>query len=287
MTRNSYLDNAKAILICLVVVGHAIELWPLSGGLNAVYLLIYTFHMPLFVFIAGYFSDASSFGPKRKAKLLFLLRVYVLSQLLYSLLYYILRNDAIFSWKTLVYPCWTLWFLLSLLCWNLVLPYAVRLRFVLPGSILLALAIGYSDQIGIAFSLSRTIAFFPCFLAGFLARRAAYTFPVSPWHRWLAVAVLIAVFWFVAAADIDRGWLYSNQGYARLGQPEWYAGVFRLGTMLLQGVASVAVLVLIPSGRLFYTALGAYTLPIYVLHPSLLILLRVLVEVLGVAGKAK
>ena len=57
-TRDSYFDNLKTILIFLVVLGHFTNLnnsVPLMGAINNV---IYSFHMPIFIFISGYFSKS-------------------------------------------------------------------------------------------------------------------------------------------------------------------------------------------------------------------------------------
>ena len=54
--RDYYFDNLKAVLIFLVVLGHF--LLPIYDDAFLVVLkrLIYVFHMPLFVFVSGYFS---------------------------------------------------------------------------------------------------------------------------------------------------------------------------------------------------------------------------------------
>lgn len=59
--RLSYLDIAKGIGIILVVLGHCIPDASMPGGpsdkfLSIMFKLIYSFHMPLFFFIAGIFS---------------------------------------------------------------------------------------------------------------------------------------------------------------------------------------------------------------------------------------
>ena len=47
-------DNIKALLICLVVTGHCIEVSAVHHSLTrAVNYWIYSFHMPLFFFLAG------------------------------------------------------------------------------------------------------------------------------------------------------------------------------------------------------------------------------------------
>ena len=50
------MDNIKAMLIILVVVGHLLELFLKSGNVKTIYKIIYSFHMPLFIFISGYFA---------------------------------------------------------------------------------------------------------------------------------------------------------------------------------------------------------------------------------------
>ena len=55
--REQYWDAVKALLIILVVVGHAIQF--LEGGdfwSNPVFKGIYMFHMPLFIMVSGYFG---------------------------------------------------------------------------------------------------------------------------------------------------------------------------------------------------------------------------------------
>ena len=56
-TRDPFFDNAKFVLITLVVIGHAYtSLRHHSEFVKTAYLLIYSFHMPLFILISGYFT---------------------------------------------------------------------------------------------------------------------------------------------------------------------------------------------------------------------------------------
>lgn len=54
-SRSPYWDTLKGLLILLVILGHCGT--ALSDGLLSV---IYSFHMPLFVFISGYFSKKTA-----------------------------------------------------------------------------------------------------------------------------------------------------------------------------------------------------------------------------------
>ena len=51
--RLHYIDNLKGVLILLVVLGHCIQCTDLDFDHNAVFMYIYSFHMPLFFAISG------------------------------------------------------------------------------------------------------------------------------------------------------------------------------------------------------------------------------------------
>src|SRR5699024_6100572 len=67
--RDPYLDNARSILITLVVIGHVVESIG-SYWAGALYTWIYAFHMPAFVAITGYFSRSFRNEPRQLARLL-------------------------------------------------------------------------------------------------------------------------------------------------------------------------------------------------------------------------
>ena len=72
--RDYFFDNARAILIFLVVLGHLLQPYTSEDKfLQALYLLIYSFHMPTFLFISGYFAknlDKPNYLEKIAKKLL-------------------------------------------------------------------------------------------------------------------------------------------------------------------------------------------------------------------------
>lgn len=55
--RISYIDQLKGITIFLVVLGHLIE--HNAGRNNFLWTFIYSFHMPLFMFISGYLANVT------------------------------------------------------------------------------------------------------------------------------------------------------------------------------------------------------------------------------------
>lgn len=164
MGRTAYFDNAKLILIFLVVFGHMIQ--PFrdgSDGINTLYMWIYTFHMPAFIFLAGFF--AKGLGSKKYMMNLAqkLLLPYLIFQGLYSGYYFFLGHD---NWQTGVfYPHWALWFLFSLFSWHVLLYFFKKMPPLLGMAVAvgIGLIVGYFGEISQAFSLSGTFVFFPFF----------------------------------------------------------------------------------------------------------------------------
>src|SRR5947208_3298483 len=69
--RDAFFDNAKYLAILLVAMGHSWE--PLTDGsrtAEALYEIVYTFHMPAFIVISGYFSRNFDFRPDRVRRLI-------------------------------------------------------------------------------------------------------------------------------------------------------------------------------------------------------------------------
>ena len=55
--RNYQMDNLKCLLIFSVVFGHMLELFMgKNSPERVIYLVIYSFHMPLFAFVSGVFA---------------------------------------------------------------------------------------------------------------------------------------------------------------------------------------------------------------------------------------
>ena len=69
-------DNLKFILITLVVGGHfADTLIDYSKIYSSIFLFIYAFHMPLFIFISGYFHSEKNIT--KKNNILYITRIFI------------------------------------------------------------------------------------------------------------------------------------------------------------------------------------------------------------------
>src|SRR3954453_4695933 len=55
-SRDPFFDNAKLLLVTLVVVGHAWTLMPDAPASFPAYAFLYSWHVPAFVIVTGYLS---------------------------------------------------------------------------------------------------------------------------------------------------------------------------------------------------------------------------------------
>ncbi len=68
-SRDPFFDNAKMLLVTLVVVGHSWTLLPDVSTSSPVYVFLYTFHVPAFVLVTGYLSRSFTFTRANLRKL--------------------------------------------------------------------------------------------------------------------------------------------------------------------------------------------------------------------------
>jgi fucose 4-O-acetylase-like acetyltransferase len=278
-------DNARFGCIVLVVMGHGIQRQTLdSDTALTLYLFVYAFHMPAFAIISGYFSKASPPGTRQMRRILsdFVLP-YVIFEAIWSLVQFLVEGRPVFNPTE---PSWTLWFLLALAIFRLVLPYLVLLRWPLLWAVLLSVGVGYLANVDSTFSLSRAIGILPFFVLGWQLRQ----WNVIDYWRDLGAAVwgwrvlAAAVFggWLaVVALNVQdfrafdlRHWFFYDYSYLDLGEPVWWAGLLRLGLIVLAVVLSAAFFTLIPRRETFFSAFGQATMYVYLLHSFVLYPLR-------------
>jgi len=265
--RDPWLDNVKVVATFLVVIGHGLALNSSKDGLAlAGFNFLYFFHMPLFVIVSGWLTKKSTLGLEGLLRSAAQLLVpYVIFQFVYAGVFALAGSD--YALRT-VFPGFGLWYLLSLFCWRLLLPWFTTSRYAMPVAIAVALLAGYTDEIGKAFSFSRTLVLFPAFLLGALYSDQLEVFLRRRRLRAWAVAVVVgaAVVAVITRSDIDRDWLYGHVGYAASDSPQWWAGAWRAVEIFGGLIVALAVASLIPLREFWFTKYGRYTLYGYLLH---------------------
>ncbi len=264
--RSRSLDAGRFMLLVLVVVGHTFEqLRP--GGADLAVRFIYLFHMPAFAFISGMVSVPVLDGRRAWRLLCSVVAVYLVHQGLMQGLDALLFGHA---WQFRLHvPYWLLWYLMSLLWWRLLLPFVMAVRAPLVFALALALIAGAVPGIGYEWSLSRTFAFLPFFVAGHVwTARKGTQLPTLP--VWATTASLAAL---LCAAYATRGfamqWYYNGVGYAGMHLGVGAGMGYRLVYLVLAAVGVAGFLSLCGRlrGRVF--ALGAASMAPYLMHAYL------------------
>ena len=275
-------DNARWIAITLMVIGHAIlKLISESDVSYAVYLFIYAFHVPLFVGVSGYFAKSGAPGTRQLQRLLTdIVFPYLIFETIWTVVRWMLGHRFWLDYST---ASWTLWFLIALTLWRLTLPYLVLLRYPLLISVIISVGAGYLPAIDSTFALSRTLGLLPFFVFGWHLRQWQIT------GRWLTLRSAVVWRWRAGAlalfgglllvifANIEtlralkiRRFVLYDSAYSTFGYDQIWAGGIRLLLIGLACALIVAFLVLTPRRQTWFTALGAATMYIYLLHSFLL-----------------
>lgn len=279
--RTLFWDNARFAAIVLVVFGHAIQrLTYDSDAAEALYLLVYAFHMPLFALVAGYFSSSAEPTRDRMARLFTdLIAPYLIFETLWTITQFLVTGRTNLDPAQ---PSWTLWFLLALALFRLVLPYLALLRAPVVWALAISVVAGYLPSIDSTFSVSRFLGLLPFFTLGWWLRehdvvaRAGLLAARPVWLRLVAGGVLVAAgvlaFAFVDTwRDVRLGtWFFFVDAYADLDAPQWWAGGVRLTIIALALILMAAFLLLVPRGETRWTHLGRSTMYVYLLHTFVL-----------------
>lgn len=263
-------DNAKFLLILLVVIGHFVDLYTKnSASAKSLFLFIYLFHMPAFIFLAGLFGKRTV-REKRYDKILGYFVLFAVMKIFIYMTRILLGQSPSFK---ILSESGVPWFIFAIAIFYLI---TIGLRdykpqYVLTVSICLACFVGYDNAIGDFLCLSRVIVFYPFFYLGYsltadeiliLAKRVEV--------RMLSI-IFLCVLATLSIVYIDQlYWLRplftGRNPFEKLLYFSEYGCFLRLGWYLASGLTVLAFLAVVPERRTFFTALGSRTIQVYALH---------------------
>ncbi len=270
-TRFYRFDNIRFILIVCVVFGHFLEMIPGNMSLY-LYRIIYSFHMPAFIFISGYFAKYN-----RKKILFTFLYTYLLFQTIYQLFErFVLNPQQPFRFQ-FTYPYWLLWYLVVIIFYYLLIPIFddrrsyIRIIFI-AGSILLSILAGFDWTIQYYLSLSKFITFLPYFLAGYYVRRSAriQQFLNNGWpFYWCKILLMLGIvciscLYLWKNTMIIPAILHGSNNY----QLEGYEPMIKF-ILLIIGASWIILFLFLPfldKKIPFLTSMGQNTFPVFLLH---------------------
>lgn len=277
----AYVRNLFALLGVLAVSGHFIDQclsdsWVAKG----LYIFIFSFHMPLLIFLIGaiFKGHEDDRGTVRRLALSSL-GLYVLMKAAVSIVGFFLDGKWLFSPLS---ESGAPWIFFSAAIYLLL---ACRLRRVdkrvlLGLSIILALLCGYTGAIGDFLVLSRTIVFLPFFILGWMCGIDLTEQTTNKkWLRLLGMAALVLALFvtvrFASYSYSSRPLFTGGSAYAALGVRASFGPLYRLLSYSISAVLAVSVLAVTPRksfGR-FFDNLGAKFVQIYFWHPPVLYIL--------------
>ncbi|MET8685612.1 acyltransferase family protein [Streptomyces sp. NPDC004732] len=267
--RDSFFDNAKCLAIVLVAMGHAWE--PLRGDSRAaaaLYITVYTFHMPAFIVISGYFSRSFDASPNRIKRLVTGIAVpYVVFEVAYTFFKRWAGGDPDYP-ISLLDPWYLTWFLAALFIWRLTTPLWKIVRWPLPLALAIAVLASVSPDIGDDLDLQRVLQFLPFFVLGLVLKPAHFQMVRRREARILALPVfaMALAFAYWAAPRMNAAWFYRRDSAQELAAPGWSGAVMTIGLFGCSLVLVACFFAWVPGRRLWFTALGAGTLYGYLLH---------------------
>ena len=268
-------DNLKFILIFLVVLAHLIEISAPFEGKQQLYTLIYSFHMPVFIFLSGFFAKHSS-----EKIALHLLYPYLLFQGLY-LLYHnmVLYPEApeVYQFTT---PYWALWYLLAMVFYYMLIPLLNQTKLwqcavVFLLSVAASIIAGFDDEIGFFLTLSRFFTFLPYFVLGYYAGRHKaklnmfLTKPsaASIATAFLSIAGVIFVCRYLLQSEIIKShMMFGSASYTNA----WYTPQINLQLLAIglvwTGFFLFTLAPLLNFKLPVISTIGKNTLPVFLLH---------------------
>lgn len=265
--RDPFFDNAKFLLIVLVALGHSWE--QIVGGthaLRAVHTVVYTFHMPAFIMLCGYFSQRFTARPDQMRRLLEgVLIPYLLFEAAYSATNSAVRDEPFVLTPT--EPTYLCWFLIALFLWRLSTPLWRAVRHPVAIAVVVSLVAGCTTM-GYDLALPRVLMFLPWFVLGLSLQPRHFDFLRTRVARRCAVVALAlaGAGAYLLAPGPDDHWLSMDVGHTDLGVswPRYLA--LRIALFALSAVLVAAFFACVPRRRTPFTALGATTMYPYLLH---------------------
>jgi len=274
--RSAKWDILKFAMVFLVVLGHAADYYTGdSEKMRSLFFFIYTFHMPIFIFVSGLFSKRTV-NEKRKEKIYGYLVLYLVLKIIVFCYKSVMGGIPKFTLLTESTPPW---FMLALFEFALI---TIALKdfspkFILPLSIFLACIVGYDSEIRDFLALSRVIIYFPFYYAGYITdvdklEKICKNKILKAASFVLVIGYALAVFVLNDKIYWLRPLLTGRNPYSTLGEFSDYGFVLRFFYYIGVAAICLAIIVITPEKTPFgiIPKFGQRTLAVYGLHSIIL-----------------
>ena len=278
LERDLRVDNVRGFLIILVVIGHfLLPLYQTRLITNLLYL-IYTFHMPCFIMISGFYAKSLyKDGFFRWGKIVQLLWLYFLFKMIVNVTEGLL-SGYIPLFPDFLHESGAPWYLMALSLWYLTIPLFRHFReypiniiaivSVLIGVIFLKYFVEAKDF----FSIDRVLSFSPFFYIGyFYSQENLDAYLASPARHvinFLAVCFAAIIFFGMYDFLMQFNLVVYGAQYDRYDPALWNElWLINLIWYLVAFTMSLGLISIMLNRRMvLFTALGQRSLQVYMLH---------------------
>lgn len=292
MTNRIFLwDNLKFFLICCVVVGHFVDQHAdVSNTYGSIFLFIYSFHIPLFIFISGLFYNDKNI----LKKVIYFFSIGYLYKIVSAIIDRLLGNVK--AEFILLSGGGISWFMFAIAIY-MIIGYLLRnqnKKFIFLFSIMLACFVGYDQTIGDFLYLSRIIIFLPFFLLGLVVRNKDIVKLKK--NKILLIAVMIILLIWLISCFYELDFLYRFR-YLFTGRNPFfpqiiaYGPLYRLISYIISMVIGLAIILLMPNSRIKgVSSMGQHSINVYFWHMNIYYILEKVFRIseifkYGVVGK--
>lgn len=263
--RDNSLDVFKFFLIFGVVVDHAMMLMGHDRLTESIYVFFYTYNIPMFVLVAGYFAKVGDRSEKYVKGTFEVLALFLVYNVVMGICY--MRPLSVVSILT---PQTGAWFLLALFVWRFSMMFVKESWINGKGllvTLALAMLVGFCP-LGDMLSCQRIFDMFPFYFIGLMMKKTNAFATIRRCPRLVAAAILILAAYLIYRYHPYQNWIYS--GMLGLNPLRYVERLSFMGAALVLGAC---VYCLIPHNSPFFAKLGKKTLFIYIYH---LIVIRVI-----------
>jgi fucose 4-O-acetylase-like acetyltransferase len=268
--RDPLVDNVRFILVTFVVVGHFLTTFRAAPQMNYLYVWIYTFHMPAFVYLSGLmvtsYTVTAEQGRKTFTTLIVPLVTFTgLFQLFGTLTGKSTPSDG--GWGD---PFWLLWFITALTIWRMMLPVIGATRVPLLVTFVTVPVVLVVTELTGLFSLDRVVTLLPFFVAGCVTNHVLLQKTrsrVAKVTAGVAFAISVPVTFWVSELP-TRFTMYTDPVNAWGDIPTMF-GLYAAAALL-----TFVVITVTPAGRSKMTVWGGRTMYVYLLHGFIVQLFR-------------
>ena len=264
--RDPWFDNAKMLLVTLVVVGHSWVLLPNNAVTDHFYDFLYAWHVPAFVFVTGYLSRTFVYSKVRLWQLFRTVVVpYVMFECALALFRVYVGGEEM---KNLFQdPHWPMWYLAAMFFWRLLTPIFRPMW----GGLVVAIAISLVAGLyaGNTLDMARVLGLLPFFVMGLKATPERLELLRRTPAQVAAVGVLVGIWILTTWTDVwaSTEWLYYRSRYDEMGYADDVRALLTRTLVLAIGTLGAwAFFALVPRVGGWFARMGAATLVVYLFH---------------------